>query len=105
MRLVWRACLGGVFVIGAAVCAAAQTAQVSMTWPEVRDRFRATNPTLQAGLLAVDESKASETTAYLRPNPQWSLTLDQVGNTEAGTFLRVEPLHRVQLPPRATGAR
>jgi outer membrane protein, heavy metal efflux system len=84
MRQAWRAYLVGVFLGGAAVCAAGQTAQVSMTWPEIRDRFRATNPTLQAGLLAVDESKAAETTAYLRPNPQWSLTLDQVGNTEVG---------------------
>jgi outer membrane protein, heavy metal efflux system len=90
---VWRACLGVVFMIGAAVCAAGQTAQVSMTWPEIRDRFRATNPTLQAGLLAVDESKASETTAFLRPNPQWSLTLDQVGNTEAGNAFSASSLY------------
>jgi cobalt-zinc-cadmium efflux system outer membrane protein len=64
-----------------------------MTWPEIRDRFRATNPTLQAGSLTVDESKASETTAYLRPNPQWSLTLDQVGNTEVGNAFSASNLY------------
>jgi cobalt-zinc-cadmium efflux system outer membrane protein len=93
MRLAWRAYLVGVFLGGAAVCASGQTAQVSMTWPEIRDRFRATNPTLQAGSLTVDESKASETTAYLRPNPQWSLTLDQVGNTEVGNAFSASNLY------------
>jgi len=86
MRLVWRTCIGGVFVSCLAAGAAAQTPQVPLTWSEIRDRFRATNPTLQAGQIGIDESRASEITAYLRPNPQWSLTLDQVGNTEGGNL-------------------
>jgi hypothetical protein len=57
MRLAWRACLVSVFLCGAPLCAAAQTAHVSMTWPEIRDRFQATNPTLQAGWLAVDKRR------------------------------------------------
>ncbi|HEX4568521.1 MAG TPA: TolC family protein [Vicinamibacterales bacterium] len=64
--------------------ATAAAAQPPLTWTAVRDRFRAANPAVQAARIGVDESKASEVTAYLRPNPQWSVTLDQVGNTEGG---------------------
>jgi outer membrane protein, heavy metal efflux system len=47
-----------------------------LTWQNVRDRFEARNPTLLADKLSVDESKAEEITAYLRPNPALSLTAD-----------------------------
>jgi cobalt-zinc-cadmium efflux system outer membrane protein len=60
-------------------------AQTPLSWQTLRDRFRATNPVLQAGALGIDESRATEVTAYLRPNPLWALTYDQVGNTESGT--------------------
>ena len=59
-------------------------AQTALTWAEIRDRFQATNPTLQAGRIGIDESRAAEITAYLRPNPQWSITLDQIGKTDVG---------------------
>lgn len=48
----------------------------ALTWEQVRDRFEATNPTLLADKLTIDESKAQEITANLRPNPQFSLTVD-----------------------------
>lgn len=51
-------------------------AQQTLTWEQVRDRFEAANPTLLADKLNIDESKAQETTAYLRPNPTFGLTLD-----------------------------
>ncbi len=47
-----------------------------MTWDEVRHRFEQNNPTLLAGRLNIDESKAQEITAYLRPNPQFTQTAD-----------------------------
>ena len=72
MRLVWRSCIGCVLCGCVAADGAAQTA---LTWSEVRARFRATNPTLQAGQIGIDQLKASEITAYLRPNPQLSTTL------------------------------
>src|SRR5262249_39293851 len=85
MRLVWRASISCVLVSCAAVRAAAQTPQTTMTWAEIRHRFRAPNPTLPAGRMGMDESKAAETTACLRPNPQWSVTRAQVGNVDEAT--------------------
>jgi cobalt-zinc-cadmium efflux system outer membrane protein len=93
MRLVRRTCLGCVLVGLWAAQAVAQTPAAPLTWSEVRDRFRATNPTLQAGQIGIEESKAAEITAFLRPNPQWSLTLDQVGNTEAGNAFSASNLY------------
>ena len=83
MRLVWRVCVGCVALSCVATDVAAQT---PLTWQEVRARFHATNPTLAAGAIGIDESKAQEMTAYLRPNPQGTLTLDQVGNTVGGNL-------------------
>jgi outer membrane protein, heavy metal efflux system len=82
MRLVWRICLGLAVIACSTSSAMAQT---PLTWQTLRDRFRATNPVLQAGAIGVDELKATELTAFLRPNPLWSLTLDQVGSTQTGT--------------------
>ena len=60
-------------LLGLAGTAAAQGA---LTWDEVRARFEANNPTLRAGQIGIDESKANEITAYLRPNPSLTLTAD-----------------------------
>jgi outer membrane protein, heavy metal efflux system len=53
-------------------------AQTPLGWPQVRARFEAANPTLRAGQITIDESKAAEITAYLRPNPGFSFSLDQL---------------------------
>jgi cobalt-zinc-cadmium efflux system outer membrane protein len=89
MRLVRRSCIACALISLIASCAGAQT---TLTWSEVRDRFHTTNPTIQAGQIGVDESRATEITAYLRPNPQWSLTLDQIGNTTEGTIFSASTL-------------
>jgi cobalt-zinc-cadmium efflux system outer membrane protein len=81
MRLTWRCLAGCVSIVSVASAAAAQP---PLTWTDVRDRFRLSNPAVQAGRIGIDESKAAEVTAYLRPNPQWSLTFDQIGNTQDG---------------------
>ena len=70
------------FVLGVTgLCA--QTAAQSVTppaqvwtWNQVRDQFELNNATLLAGKLNIDELKAEEITAFLRPNPQFSLTVD-----------------------------
>jgi outer membrane protein, heavy metal efflux system len=51
-------------------------AQQTLTWEQVRSRFEASNPTLLADQLSVDESRAEEITANLRPNPTFDFTLD-----------------------------
>jgi outer membrane protein, heavy metal efflux system len=51
-------------------------APAPLTWEQVRDRFEQNNPTLLAGKLNIDESKAEEITAGLRPNPQFTFTAD-----------------------------
>jgi cobalt-zinc-cadmium efflux system outer membrane protein len=52
--------------------------QTAFSWQEIKDRFTAANPTLKAAQLNIDESRAAEITAYLRPNPDFSLTTDGV---------------------------
>ena len=39
-------------------------APAALTWDQVKDKFLAANPNLRAGELNVQESKASETTAF-----------------------------------------
>jgi cobalt-zinc-cadmium efflux system outer membrane protein len=51
-------------------------AQQSLTWDQVKTRFESANPALKADALGVDEMKAAETTAFLRPNPQFTLSAD-----------------------------
>lgn len=52
--------------------------QTVFSWDEVKARFEAQNPALRADALGVDEMKAAEITASLRPNPTASLTMDQL---------------------------
>ncbi len=52
-------------------------AQTVLTWQQVVARFRAENPNLRAGELNIQESKAAEVTAYLRPNPDFGFSVDQ----------------------------
>jgi len=51
-------------------------AQEPWTWEKVRTRFEQNNPALLADKLSIDESKAQEITAFLRPNPTLTLTAD-----------------------------
>ena len=51
-------------------------AQTVFTWQQIKDKFAAANPTLKAAQLNIDESRAAEITAYLRPNPDLTLSTD-----------------------------
>jgi outer membrane protein, heavy metal efflux system len=76
------------------VSAGGQTsAQQSLSWDQVKARFEATNPALKADADNVDEMRAEEITAYLRPNPQFSMTAD-------GT--QIAPNHGVWAPLSGT---
>lgn len=50
----------------------------ALSWEEVRAKFEAANPSLRAGQIGIEEAKAQEITAYLRPNPNFNALLDQV---------------------------
>ncbi|HEY7389352.1 MAG TPA: TolC family protein [Bryobacteraceae bacterium] len=75
----WISCLPTAMALvccAAAARAQAPQAQKAFTWPELRDRFLATNPTVAAGTISVSESRAEEITAYLRPNPNLTISTD-----------------------------
>ena len=51
-------------------------AQQPLEWDQVKARFIAANPALKADADNVDEMRAEEITAFLRPNPQFTLSAD-----------------------------
>jgi outer membrane protein, heavy metal efflux system len=51
-------------------------AQQALTWDQVKAKFEADNPAMKADADNVDEMKAEEITAFLRPNPQFTLAAD-----------------------------
>lgn len=55
---------------------AACRAQQPLSWEQVKSRFEAANPALRADALSVDEMRAEEVTAFLRPNPGFTLSAD-----------------------------
>jgi len=87
MRDTFRLGCGLLILLGAAGVVWAQTVPPTSqgpgqmphrawTWEQVKDRFELNNPTLLADKLNIEESKAQEITAFLRPNPQLSLSID-----------------------------
>ena len=72
MRKFWYGCT---LLLLLRVHLAAQNPQ-TLTWEQIRDRFELNNPTLIADKLNIDESKAQEITAFLRPNPSFNFTVD-----------------------------
>ena len=67
--------IGSVALVIAALASSA-AAQQALTWEQVKAKFEAANPTLQADQIGVQEMKDQEITAYLRPNPQFTLAAD-----------------------------
>lgn len=53
-------------------------AQKTLSWEDAKREFKASNPTLRAGRIGIDEARADETTAFLRPNPDLTLAGDQL---------------------------
>jgi outer membrane protein, heavy metal efflux system len=82
--------LGGVGMFAAQPPAAPpQSAPQVWTWDIVKSNFEIANATLLAGKLNIDELKAQEVTAFLRPNPELSLSVD--GTQIAPSHGRWEP--------------
>jgi cobalt-zinc-cadmium efflux system outer membrane protein len=68
-----------------------------LTWEQVKAKFEAANPVMKSDQSNVDEMKAEEITAYLRPNPQFTLSADgtqimrstkATGSPTSGTHLQ-----------------
>jgi outer membrane protein, heavy metal efflux system len=83
MQRPFSACLVVLLALAAAIRLGAQQAvppsgppHEVLTWEQIKDRFELNNPTLLADKLNIDESKAQEVTAFLRPNPDLTLTAD-----------------------------
>jgi len=95
LRLAIVAALGVPGFTQAAPRLAPPAAAQVWTWDAVKDRFQLNNTTLQASRLNIDELKAQEITARLRPNPDFTLTADGTQITSshgrwtpfAGTFI------------------
>ncbi len=94
-KALWR-CSALFLLLSLSPCANAQQA---LTWEQVRGRFEMSNPTLLAGQLNVRESKANEISAYLRPNPNLTITADQIdpfpGGPPHGPFAYFLPVASV----------
>jgi cobalt-zinc-cadmium efflux system outer membrane protein len=55
-----------------------QASAQALTWQQIQELFRANNPNLLAGQASVEESRAQEITAFLRPNPEATFGWDQI---------------------------
>ena len=62
----------------AAYLAPGLLAQKTLTWEQAKQELEATNPTLRASRIGIQESRADEITAYLRPNPDLTVSIDQI---------------------------
>jgi cobalt-zinc-cadmium efflux system outer membrane protein len=62
--------------LGIAFAASFSSAQQALTWDQAKAKFEAANPVLKADAANVEEMKAEEITAFLRPNPQFTLSVD-----------------------------
>ncbi len=70
--------------LAAAVLSTGVFAQQALTWQQVQERFATANPSLLAGQVGIEESRAQEITAYLRPNPTLGLITDQLNPFPGG---------------------
>lgn len=68
--------LSAVTVAALAITPVPSTAQQALTWDQVKAKFEMNNPALKADADNVEEMRAEEITAFLRPNPQFALTAD-----------------------------
>ena len=73
-RMVVAAC--SLWAISGCMEVMAQAPQAALTWDQVKTKFEAVNPLLKADQIGVDELKAEEVTAFLRPNPNFTLGAD-----------------------------
>jgi outer membrane protein, heavy metal efflux system len=67
------------YLLFAAGCLAQNTPPAqTLTWQDTKAKFTANNPTLLAGESMIEEARANEITAYLRPNPTLNFSADSL---------------------------
>ncbi len=76
MRRVVRGLWICFFIVGS--MAKTVLAQKVLTWQQAEEEFEKSNPTLRAAQIGIDESRAEEVTAFLRPNPDLTAGIDQI---------------------------
>jgi cobalt-zinc-cadmium efflux system outer membrane protein len=94
----------GALLFFASVCGFSQqnNASTALSWEQVKAKFEAANPALRADALGVNEMKAAETTAFLRPNPTVGLSTDGIQiapHSAPGMGSHWQPLTGAQLVP------
>jgi cobalt-zinc-cadmium efflux system outer membrane protein len=52
-------------------------AQKTLTWDAAKRELEASNPSLRAARIGIQESRADEITAFLRPNPDLTVSVEQ----------------------------
>jgi len=76
--------------------------QKILTWEQAKQELQSSNPTLRAAQIGIGESRAEEITAFLRPNPDLTISVDQLNPitsnpyqpfTNTLPFLSVSYLH------------
>ena len=60
--------------------------QKILTWDAAKAELLASNPALRAGQIGVQEAHAEEITAFLRPNPDLTLGVDQLNPFTANPY-------------------
>lgn len=93
MKRIFSSVAVGAMGVVLALVPSCAPAQQALSWDQVKARFEATNPALKADADNVDEMRAEEITAYLRPNPQ--LTVGEDGT-------QIAPHHGVWAPLAGT---
>ena len=68
-----------------------------LNWDQIKTRFLTQNPSVLAGRLSIEEARANEITAGLRPNPQFNLSQDGFQLTPSSDTWR--PLTGVVITP------
>ncbi len=63
-------------IVSMAFFASCASAQQALTWDELKAKFESANPVLKADAANVEEMKAEEITAFLRPNPTFTFSVD-----------------------------
>lgn len=76
MRCLSRRLAQGIWA--AAWMASGAFGQKTLTWEQAKRELQSDNPTLRAGQIGIGESRAEEITAFLRPNPDLTMSVDQL---------------------------